>query len=521
VGTSKQKRDAGAMNRADAGRGFGPDETGTVLPFVVILFTLMVVSSGMAVDFMRQEMARADLQDALDRGVLAATNLTRDFDDLQVGAESLVSEYMKSRSYRGHTLDIEVIAPTLTSGRVINARASYTLDTYFLRIFGLDQLVVPVTAMATQGTGNIEISIILDVSGSMSAHSPITGMSRLEKLKEAASQFIDTVLEVDPETGLADPATAAATMISIIPYSGLVNLSDDLAAELSIDRTHDFGNCLDFEASDFDTTTISPSAPMAQYQHFYLTAQNFGFWRRSVTYRNAQTPFGNRDVPVYAREWVNTQTVLNDPVCPKEANKVLAWSNDASALKASINGLQAENWTAIYEGMKVGTGLLDPAMQPVVSRLIEAGRLPANFEGRPSSWSDTESRKVIVLMTDGRNTLQHKVNPESYEALGGASYFEDNRVANTDWIYEVDNSEAGLGDAYLSSICSAAKASANTVVYTIGFEIDDGTEDGDAAAEHLRNCASGVSTHYLVESVNIDLAFEHIAAQIESLKLIN
>ncbi len=53
---------------------FIQDECGGITIFVLILSVLMLVAGGMAVDFQRQELARADLQNALDRGVLAATD---------------------------------------------------------------------------------------------------------------------------------------------------------------------------------------------------------------------------------------------------------------------------------------------------------------------------------------------------------------------------------------------------------------------------------------------------------------
>ena len=51
--------------------GFVSDKSGSVTAFTAVIFIMLVVSAGMAVDFMRHEYHRAELQDAVDRGVLA------------------------------------------------------------------------------------------------------------------------------------------------------------------------------------------------------------------------------------------------------------------------------------------------------------------------------------------------------------------------------------------------------------------------------------------------------------------
>ncbi|MFQ5636214.1 MAG: TadE/TadG family type IV pilus assembly protein, partial [Gammaproteobacteria bacterium] len=45
---------------------FSRDEDGAIVAYVLLMFLMMVVAAGMAVDFTRQESARADLQNALD-----------------------------------------------------------------------------------------------------------------------------------------------------------------------------------------------------------------------------------------------------------------------------------------------------------------------------------------------------------------------------------------------------------------------------------------------------------------------
>ena len=84
------------------------DEDGTILAFVAVMFLIMVVASGGAVDFMRQEVERARLQDALDRGVLAAAAFSQGMD-----AEDTVGAYLVS-SRVPNTVDLDVV-PTVSA----------------------------------------------------------------------------------------------------------------------------------------------------------------------------------------------------------------------------------------------------------------------------------------------------------------------------------------------------------------------------------------------------------------------
>ncbi|MFT7597011.1 MAG: hypothetical protein ACI8R4_004354 [Paracoccaceae bacterium] len=63
-------------------------------------------------------------------------------------------------------------------------------------------------------------------------------------------------------------------------------------------------------------------------------------------------------------------------------------------------------------GMKWGTALLDPTLQPVVDNMIAAGTVDAAFESLPRNYNDNEALKVIVLMTDGQNTSQYFLEPD-------------------------------------------------------------------------------------------------------------
>lgn len=483
---------------------FHDDESGAILPLAIVMFLLMVLASGMAIDFMRHEMARADLQNALDRGVLAAADMSQTLTENEDDAKALIEEYMASRSYLAPNLIVDVNMPEIPGGRMIEASANYTLDTFFLDQMGINTIKIPAVSRAQQAASRLEISLILDVSDSMTADSTWTRGTRLTDLQDAAKDFVDSVLTDENK---------ARTAISIIPYSAQVNMSAAMAAQMNINRHHNYGNCVDFSANDYETTGISTTELLDQSQHFFDYWDSYWYKHYYTTYEWVRTRWGWRQEAVRTYEW-RQETVGDNYLCPRSANQILPFSNNKTALNNAIESLTPEGWTAAYTGMKWGAALVDPAARPMINGLVGQGLVSEDFRDLPASFDDMGTRKIIVLMTDGRNTKQYKVKNNVYASYTPA-WFHENTVPDGGLETRVDNDSDGLGDDYLEDICTAAKGHRNVLVYTIGFELHSSPD----AAEVLKNCASSLSTHYMVEGVNIDLAFANIAAQIENLKL--
>ena len=89
--------------------------------------------------------------------------------------------------------------------------------------------------------------------------------------------------------------------------------------------------------------------------------------------------------------------------------------NNATTIKAQIEGLVAESNTSITLGIKWGLALMDPQARPAFLNLSNAGKIPTYFNNRPFEWTDPEAMKVIVLMTDGEH-VAHTIVPDAYKA---------------------------------------------------------------------------------------------------------
>jgi len=348
-------------------------EDGSMMIFVMSLLVIMLMLGGMAVDLMRYEQRRTLLQQTNDRAVLAAASLTQDLVPTEVVGDHFdkagLGEYLSG--------------VTVTQGlnfRNVFADAEAELQPFFMQMMGIDQLTVPSASMAEQRITNVEIMLVLDVSGSMQG-------AKLANLKTSAMEFVDTVKERDAENRIT---------ITIVPYNAQVNIPQALRARYNITHQHGLAgvNCVEFPQTAFNTLTLSRSTAYPMYAFSDLTGS---------------TTQGTSYVA-----WNNSSGGLMNPgasFCRNVAANMLRLPNDnAVQLKSQINALVAEGNTSITLGMKWGVALLDPAARPVMTELMSAGQIPASHAGRPFDWVDDDAMKVIVVMTDGDHVEHARIN---------------------------------------------------------------------------------------------------------------
>ena len=112
---------------------------------------------------------------------------------------------------------------------------------------------------AEERVNNVEISMVLDISGSKSTN------NKLREMRDAASLFVDSVI---------NDSTEDLVSISIIPYSEHVSAGPEIMSKFSVQHVHNYSHCIEFSDSDFDTTTMGQWSngnikTYEQVQHFY------------------------------------------------------------------------------------------------------------------------------------------------------------------------------------------------------------------------------------------------------------
>lgn len=438
--------------RMDLLRRFWEDKRGNVAILVAFLILPMLVLAGGATDMARYEMFRVQLQDGVDRAVLAAASLTQ-----SLSVEETAAEYLKSLSFIDD-VDLEYDVQASINARAVTIDAQYEMPTSFLQLIGIETLLVVAKASAEERRQNVEISMMLDMSGSMRWSTPSSAPTRISLLRPAAKSFVDALLTEE---------TRDTTSISIVPYAGSVNPGAFMFNVLGGVRKHNYSSCFNFVTGDYALAVV-PYGERLQTAHFTNSHQ------------------GNNE-PGLEWSW-----------CPYEATSIAYLSNDADALKARIDAIRMHDGTGTAIAMKWGLTLLEPTFQPRIAQASQAGIVPNEFANRPAPFDDEETIKVIVLMTDGVISPQYQ--PKKYD------YPRTPAVDNT----PLANGGTPLTNMY--AVCDRAKAN-GVIVFTIGFQVDN------TGAMEMRNCASSSSHFYDVKGLDIAAAFQSIAMAIQKIKL--
>lgn len=523
-------------------RSFARDEDGTVLFFAVCMLLIMFMLGGMGVDIMRFETTRTELQQTLDRSTLAAASITQELDP-----EEVVMDYF-TKAGLGEKLTSVVVDEGLNF-RTVSAEARADTNPIFLSLYSeraVSEIEARAASVAEQRVTNVEIALVLDVSGSMAG-------SKLTNLKTSAKEFVDTVLDSDGENRIS---------IMIVPYNGQVNLPQNMQS-LFTNRVGDHNvtdvNCFDLPSSVYSNLGLSTTLALPVTGH----VDTFSNTSYSSSYVSAT---GTSGVPNANNRW-----------CPvSAANRIMPPTNNKDSLKAHIDGLSAIGATSINAGMKWGMTLLDPSSRPIITAMVAAGSTPGHFAGRPFDYNDREAMKIVVLMTDGEHFPEERLNTgyrteTSPIFRGNDGYYSryENRpsTSNDYWVPHrnewrsqawPDNSRATRLDwddvwsslrmtwvawqmyarpagnsssAYynamdtfrtktevpamnsqLQSICGMAREN-DVIVYGIAFEAP---ENGKVQIE---NCASTPSHFYDADGLEIQSAFRSIASNISQLRL--
>ena len=370
---------------------FRSDQNGALVIFALMLAVLMMMMGGIAVDLMRYESRRTSLQNALDRSTLAAASMTQDLDP-----EGVVYDYFDKAGLSDYLTSVTV-TQNLTY-REVSATAAAATDPIFLHLMGINEFDANGRSSAEQSISNVEISLVLDVSGSMQG-------AKIINLRSAAASFVDTVMQGNDNEHVS---------VAIVPYNAQVNLGATLRSKFNATHVHGVVNvdCLELPDAVFSTTEMSQvlALPMmAQADITTSTDRIDGFVAPTNTSRAVPNFSG-----MYCRDEVE--------------NIVRLPNNNLAVLRSQINGLTANGNTSIVLGLKWGEALLDPSMRVTFADLIASGDMPATLEFRPFDYNQA-GLKVIVLMTDGEHVAHtsvvdaYKTGPSPiYRSVGDGNY---------------------------------------------------------------------------------------------------
>ena len=337
------------------------DESATVMMLSAVVLPVSLFVIGAGVDYSNAVRARATIANALDASVLAAAR------DLSIGdvdtghVNQRVNEYFDAnmQGANQHNTTWSQVGTTVNEELgTLTGNVELTVETAFAGILNISDISVQVSAEATYNILDLEISLVLDVTGSMRGR-------KLADMKAASSDLIDILMSDTPEPGEEDKVR-----ISVVPYSNLVNVGDYEQAITGYDSGE---SCVYERPQPHAFTDDAPRGRLPGQP-----SDDNGFRDRSWG------GCGNR----YAKPITNDPQNYRGFRCNNP--RLMPMSTNRQELKSHINGFTASGCTAGHIGIQWGWNTLSPKWGDVWPN----GSVPRDYGTR-------QNVKIMIVMTDG------------------------------------------------------------------------------------------------------------------------
>ena len=331
-------------------RAFQANESGSAVVIFAVSVTLLVGAAGLAFDAGRGYLLQSRLSQAVDAAALAGGR------SLTLGGggdyEAQILKYLDANLPKDF-MGADIREPDIsvnTEGDEITVVASAVIPTTLMRVLQVGDLTVSARAVVNRRIKGLEVSMVLDNSGSMGDG------GKISDLKSSANLLLDILY--------GDNDTVDDLYISLVPFTGRVNLAgaDEVHPDSPPSSTH---VCLASRAAPHHKDDTTPEE--APFQHF------------SGVYGPGSGEYENR-------------------VCPTAPVHPLAVSK--SSIKDAIGDMSAQGCTRYDIGTVWGWRNLSPEWQGYWGN-----------NALPLSYTAPNMQKAIIVMTDGENTPDCVADP--------------------------------------------------------------------------------------------------------------
>ncbi len=439
---------------------FIESRSGNVAMIFGLTIAIIFAAVGGAIDYGRWLTARTQTQNAVDAAVLAAGRVLQSSGgDTEAALEAARTYYeeMKPDATNDENVNFELT----DNGAAIEASTVGAVQTPFLSAVGIKSMPVRTSAKAVLAVGgnaetNLEVSMMLDITGSMSG-------SKIRDLKLAAKDLINIVVW--------ENQGEYTSRVAIAPFAPRINVGDYVSKLTGLPSSK---RVLFFTMKPIECVTERTG------QHAF-TDDAPGSGKYIGAYRGNT---GNAAIN-------DSNNFSSNGNCssPSSSEMILPLTNDKQRLVSRIDALSASGATAGQLGTAFAWYLISPKWANIWPN-----------ESRPAPYSDLTTlnsngepklRKIAILMTDG-----------VYNTRGGTQYSENSSTAR-----EISNNSV--------TICNNMKA-AGITVYTVGFDLGF----NQLAINTLSQCASSDEHFYNTDTGDqLRQAFRDIALKISRLRL--
>ncbi len=277
------------------------DPGGNVLPMAAASVVVMAAIVGGGVDMSRAYKIQNRLQNACDSGVLAGRRaVTTNGFDATAQAQANRYFYINFDEHEQGVHGTTYLLAGDNKGNSIGGKASAQMPMLIMQLFGKGDMTVSVNCASTMGVGNSDITMVLDVTGSMGT--ALGSGTRLSALQTAVKNFYTTV-------ATATQGTNARVRYAVVPFSTTVNVG-----RLLYDMDPDYL---------VDTWTIQSRVPAFNT----VTQQVFDGWDDPVYTNSSQ--YSN--VSNSGTNKLNNTSYLTLSACTSAQPANTAWSNNGTA----------------------------------------------------------------------------------------------------------------------------------------------------------------------------------------------
>ncbi len=433
------------------------DQRGVTAVSFAVTLPLIIAAAGMAVDLSNAYLVKKRLAQALDAAALATAGSSGNEDALY----DRLTRYIEKNYENGSYERPDTVTMTL-SNDVLFASAETTAKTGFMRIFGKDSIPVYVETEVKREVRGVEVVLVLDNTSSMSTN------NNIGTLRTAAQNFVTILFDA--------ASTDEAVKIGLVPYSTSVNVGsyglgrnpdnsyyDEPFVNNPHNRSYNPSN-----SSQWHGCVLAHSYPLDTEDHE-------GPWDMYRYCRDA-----DNDSPVCdyrTRRGVITANNAPNYICPNAA--VVPLTSNRAYLTNTISSMTADGWTLGNYGLSWGWRVISPEYP---------------FQ-EAAAWDDREWKKVVIMMTDGVNTMH-----QYYTAYGPTA---DHNIRASDLNERMEETCEAMKDMDIS-------------VYTITFDsgVDANTKD------FFRRCATTPDQYYDAPTQQqLISTFEQISRELSNLHI--
>ncbi len=453
---------------------FAGERSGSVAILFAMSAFVLFGFAALAVDYARGQSSKDSLQQDLDATLLyVGTEVSKQPEGLD--PQAMAQSYIEGLRRQKQSLGDVTVQVTQTDATSFHATASAKVPTTMMGVFGKSMLDIEAKSEAQIGQQPVEFALVLDNTLSMDG-------AKLTSLKSAASALVDAVYQ--------NSNSDQFVKVSVVPFAEYVNVGQAYrgAPWMSVpaNTTTTQNICYDAQVPvlvdgscrDVTYNYTADGKPMTStYTQCDYTYGPPDMQCSDSTWTNSWNGCaGSRNYPlnVLDQDYATKVPGIMDVSCPTELTPL---SNDKATAHAAIDAMYATGDTYIPAGLMWGWAALSKS---------------APYEEAEDFKNGQKVRKIMVLMTDGFNTLSPTV-----------PYDGTHRGTDT-----------ASSNALTTELCTNIKA-ANIEIYTVAFEV---TNDDIKAI--LQGCASSPGNFYDAANAQaLDIAFEQIAADFSPLRL--